>query len=83
MTASARMPPGVMSVSITDPARGPYAILTKTKVSPADDGYELHFLRRASEDDWLGLRRRLEGSGAYSIVRLVSLGLAVDPRKPQ
>lgn len=72
------MPPGVMSVSITDPAGGPYAVLTKTKVSRADEGYELHFLRRASEKDWLGLTRRLEASGAYSTVKLVRLSLDVD-----
>jgi hypothetical protein len=71
MTASAKMPAGSMIISITDPAGGPLAVLTKTKVSATDADYDLHFLRRASEDEWVSLRDRLDRSGAYSIVKLV------------
>lgn len=74
MTASSKMPLGSKSVAIRDPS-GAYAVLTKTKVSVTDQGYELHFLRPTTKDEWLKLKQRLEASGAYGVVKLVSLSL--------
>ena len=65
--------PGARSVWIGEPNRRPLAIVSQTKVQSPDPGFELHFLRDASRDEWQAHVEKLERSGAYAWVRLVSL----------
>jgi hypothetical protein len=66
-------------VSISDPRRYPYAILTRLRGSSTESGYELHFLEGTGvKAHWTDYVERLQRSGDFTEARLCTLGLMDD-----
>jgi hypothetical protein len=65
-------------VPTTDPRYYPYAIVSKRRGTPKDDGFELHFIETGTKVAWQDHARALQQSGEFDWVRFTTLNLWDD-----